>query len=136
MMEIILDQGPLELVPGQEISGTARWNMPNAPRDANLRLFWYTEGRGTTDVGLVDELPIQRMMPLHEERFRFTLPMGPYSFQGKLITLRWALELLLDKGKQSTRLDLMVSPWVEQVSLGTVGETPIATTPDAGSEMP
>lgn len=122
MLEIVLNQPPLELVPGQEINGLVRWDLPQAPRDAVLRLFWYTEGKGTTDVGIIADQSILRMMPIVEESFRFTLPYGPYSFKGKLITLCWALELLIDKGKQSSRLDLMVSPWVEQVTLGSVDD--------------
>jgi len=49
------------------------------------------------------------------------LPAAPYSFAGKLIALRWALELVVDHGRDVARIDLLVSPWVKQVELGAIG---------------
>jgi hypothetical protein len=112
-----INQDPNTLVPGQVIDGVAGWRLDDAPRDAILRLFWFTEGKGTCDVGVVEELTLPHHLAELSGTFRFTIPAAPYSFCGQLITLKWAIELLVDKGDLVERLDLIVSPWVEQVSL-------------------
>lgn len=112
-----INQDPTTLVPGQVIDGVAGWRLDDAPRDALLRLFWFTEGKGTCDVGVVEELTLPHHLAELSGTFRFTIPAAPYSFCGQLITLKWAIELLVDKGDLVERLDLIVSPWVEQVSL-------------------
>lgn len=101
--------------PGSSIRGKCGWRLPAAPREAAIRLFWYTEGRGTQDLGVVGEeiLPVQAAV--QEQAFNFTLPEGPYSFSGTLISLRWALELVLDRGREVARVDLLVSPWETEV---------------------
>lgn len=112
-----INQDPNTLVPGQVIDGVAGWRLDDAPRDAIIRLFWFTEGKGTCDVGVVEELSLPHHLAELSGTFRFTIPAAPYSFCGQLITLKWAIELLVDKGDLVERLDLIVSPWVEQVSL-------------------
>jgi len=99
--------------PGAVIEGEVGWQVDYRPEMAVLRLFWYTEGRGTQDVGIVEEKSLNPVSA-HEERFRFQLPDAPYSFKGILITLKWAVELVLDKGKDSARVDLVVSPWTKE----------------------
>lgn len=116
-----LNQDPATLVPGQVIDGTAGWQLEDPPRLAMLRLFWYTEGRGTQDVGIAEELELPAGQAIGQGAFRFTVPDAPYSFQGQLVTLKWAIELVLNKGKHVERLDLIVSPWVEQVKLSKAG---------------
>lgn len=112
-----LNQDPTTLVPGQVIDGTVGWHLDDAPKSAELRLFWFTEGRGTCDVGVVEELKLPNHLAALAGTFRFVLPAAPYSFNGQLVALKWAIELLLNNGKLVERLDLVVSPWVEQVSL-------------------
>lgn len=109
--------------PGQAVEGRVGWQEDHAPKNAVLRLFWYTEGKGTQDVGVAAELELPGHLPAHEEPFAFTLPEAPYSFSGKLIALRWALELVLHGGKNVTRLELLVSPWVKEAELGAVEDS-------------
>lgn len=116
-LTLTLNQDPSTIVPGQIIDGTVGWQLEDAPRTAVLRLFWYTEGRGTQDVGVVEELNLPTNLAQLSGTFRFTVPAAPYSFQGQLIALKWAIELLLNKQKLVERIELVVSPWVEQVSL-------------------
>ena len=116
-LTLTLNQDPSTIVPGQSIDGTVGWQLEDAPRTAVLRLFWYTEGRGTQDVGVVEELNLPTNLAQLSGTFRFTVPAAPYSFQGQLIALKWAIELLLNKQKLVERIELVVSPWVEQVSL-------------------
>lgn len=116
-LSLQLHQDPTTLVPGQVIEGSLGWRLDNPPKSAVLRLFWYTEGRGTMDVEVVEDLSLPTHLPEIQGTFRLSLPAAPYSFQGQLISLRWAIELILNNGKQVERLPLIVSPWVEQVTL-------------------
>jgi hypothetical protein len=105
--------------PGETLAGTADWKLdaPAQPDDVvELRLLWFTSGRGTPDAGLVETAPFEA--PAEEDRrdFRFRLPEGPYSFVGKLITLEWALEAVI-AGNVLGRLEITVSPTGEPVRL-------------------
>lgn len=122
MLKLECNEKVQELVPGQRITARAGWQMNERPKKAVLRLFWYTEGRGTQDVGIVEEKEFPSPGLSHNESFNFTLPNEPYSFSGKLISLRWALELVLNKGKEVERIDLIMSPWVEHVTLKAVSK--------------
>lgn len=119
-MTVQLNLDPTTLVPGQVVEGTAGWDLDDAPDQAVLRLFWYTEGRGTTDVGVVEDLQLPAGKTSCRGSFRFTIPELPFSFSGQLVSVKWAIELLLNGGKMAERLDLVVSPWVEQVKLSKV----------------
>lgn len=120
-LSLQLNQDPTTLVPGQVIDGVVEWRLDSPPKTAALRLFWYTEGRGTQDVGVVEEINLPTQRREGRGTFRFTIPLAPFSFQGQLVTVKWAVELLFNKGKDVQRLDLIVSPWVEQVKLQQVG---------------
>ena len=62
------------------------------------------------DVMVVDEVEIRNADASGGERFALQLPSGPYSFSGRLISLIWSLELLVDGGEEVTRRDLVMSP--------------------------
>lgn len=115
-----LNQDPTTLVPGQIIDGVVGWESKDPPSRPILRLFWYTEGRGTQDVSVVEELALPDDRSSCRGHFQFTIPDAPYSFRGPLITLKWALELVLNRGRNVERVELIVSPWVEQVTLAKV----------------
>lgn len=118
MLNLELNQDPATLVPGQRIEGKFSWNLQKPPQTAFVRLFWYTEGRGDQDVGIVAEHDVHTPSASHSATFQFDLPDSPCSFNGQLISLKWAIELVINKGKEVERIDLQVSPWVEVVTLG------------------
>lgn len=105
--------------PGEEIVGTASWLLDQPPEAVELRLFWYTRGKGTDEVNIVETVRFDH--PAQEERrpFRVTLPQSPYSFSGKLISLIWALELVALPSEDAERLDITLSPTGEEVVLHT-----------------
>ena len=96
--------------PGEEIAGVATWNLDRAPRTAEARLFWYTRGKGTVDAGVVETVRFDQAGPSDRREFRFHLPEAPHSFSGQLVSLLWAVELVLLPSKQTARLELTVSP--------------------------
>lgn len=105
--------------PGEEISGLVRWSGAAAD-SAELRLFWFTEGQGSRDVGLLAKEEWPQLPPSGERAFQFLLPNGPFSFSGTLISLRWALEVLVEPGGASARYDFVLGPEGRELVLGRV----------------
>jgi hypothetical protein len=103
--------------PGETVAGVASWELPEAPRAVEVRLFWYTEGKGTQDVEVVDSVRFESPPAAHQEAFELTLGEGPFSFSGKLISLLWAIELVVQHPNDAARLDLVVSPTGREVLL-------------------
>lgn len=103
--------------PGDEVVAAAYWKLERPPKAVQVRLFWFTRGKGTQDVTVVETVAFDR--PLMEEArpARFQLPEAPFSFSGKLISLTWALELVVDPSGESARVELIVSPTGEEILL-------------------
>ncbi len=95
--------------PGEEIGGQVSWRGARAPKSVELRLFWHTKGRGDRDTATIWEKNFEA--PLAEERRDFTLaaPLGPPSFSGKLVSLLWSMELVID-GKGVRVEDIVIAP--------------------------
>lgn len=121
-LELTLADARYKYRPCETIRGQFAWRTVDRPiKTLELRLFWYTQGKGTQDLGLVQSRRFGALPPSGQQSFEFRLPDGPYSFSGKLITLSWALELLAQPGKDACRLDLVVSPTQSEIFLPTLG---------------
>lgn len=103
--------------PGDRVEGTASWYLEKAPRSVELRLFWYTQGKGTQDVEIVRTVPFDSPGAVDSRAFSVELPVAPYSFSGKLISLIWALEVVAEPGGDTGRLEITVSPTGVEVLL-------------------
>jgi hypothetical protein len=101
--------------PGEELIGSVGWDMDDAPRSAELRLYWHTEGRGDRDSAVVQTVRFDAPQAQDQRDFRLTLPPGPYSFSGKLVSLLWALELIV--GRETRQVELVLSPLGREVNL-------------------
>lgn len=104
--------------PGEAVSGTFSWSLDEAPESLSVRLLWFTQGKGTVDVGVVDERPMAAAEPFGQQGFRFRVPEGPYSFSGRLISLLWAVEAVATDPDAVTRVNLVVSPTLVEVLVG------------------
>lgn len=104
--------------PGETIRGRVTWQVDEPPQSAELRLFWYTSGKGTEDVENVDSVVFQTPQANDNRDFSLTLPRQPFSFSGKLISLVWAIELIVEPGSNVERQEFIMSPSGEEVELG------------------
>lgn len=109
--------------PGEELRGEATWHLAAAPESLSLRLFWYTQGKGTQDVEVAETLEIEPSAEGSRE-FRFLLPEGPYSFSGTLISLVWAVELVAEPGGEAARAEIVVSPTGREIRIGAPDSPP------------
>ena len=103
--------------PGGRVQGSVTWNLEKLPKDFEVRLFWVTRGIGTEDLQVVEKVSIE---PRKQGEFRleFTLPEGPYSFSGKLISLVWAVECVANPSHHCARQEIIVSPTGGEILLG------------------
>lgn len=108
--------------PGGTVAGDASWHLDVEVEAIEVRLFWYTQGKGTQDVEVIDSLRVEGPDPSGHTRFSFQLPSGPYSFSGQLITLDWALEAVALPGEETSRVELLVGPRPVEVSIQGSGE--------------
>lgn len=108
--------------PGEELAGDLKWSAEKSPQLLELRLFWFTRGKGTEDAGIVANLKFEQPLPRESRSFRLRLPEAPYSFSGSLISLAWALELIAYPSKEVIRREFTMGPGKQEVRLQTVSE--------------
>ena len=116
-LEIALDGGRDAFRPSETVCGRVSWVLDTPPEAVELRLFWYTEGRGDRDAGIARTLRIEAPGAHGSQDFELELPSGPYSFSGRLISLVWALELVALPAEGATRREILVGPTGVEVSL-------------------
>ena len=116
-LSIHLPDDQAVFAPGQSLQGSVQWRLETAPEHLELSLFWYTSGKGTRDVGVVETVTFDRPGTLGSKGFSFDLPLGPYSFSGRLISLIWALELTCSSGSETVRREIVVSPSGREIVL-------------------
>lgn len=109
VLRIDLENDARNFQPGEEVRGRLTWSGGDKVEGAFLRLFWYTSGKGDRDYYIEAEEkfdgPSASNVP-----FRFRLPEGPYSFSGKLISLIWALEIVVNPSGETEKVDIVVAP--------------------------
>lgn len=108
--------------PAAIVRGKLLWSVAIPPQEIHLTLGWGTEGRGTVDTKIECELKWATDALAGEEPFVFQLPASPYSFSGQLISLSWSLAVSTRKGKASTHLDIVVSPYGTPIDLPFIDE--------------
>lgn len=107
------------LRPGEILRGTARWSGPATPDSAEARLIWFTRGKGTCDSAIVATETFAHPTPEEPHAFQFTLPDFPFSFSGKLVSVVWAVELVLDPDA-SAIAEFILAPEGREITLPTI----------------
>ncbi|MEW6076638.1 MAG: hypothetical protein AB1724_02370 [Thermodesulfobacteriota bacterium] len=103
--------------PGETVEGKAAWQADSPPGKIFLRLFWFTRGKGTEDVGMVSEVVFDHPPATGARPFSLALPLSPYSFSGQLVSLTWALELSAEGSDQTAVKEIVVSPFGQEIDL-------------------
>ena len=123
LIEIHLDRGGDAYRPGESVTGAVSWQLDAPATGVEVRLFWYTRGKGTTDVRVVKAQQFDVPGMAGHRAFQFVLPEEPYSFSGKLVSLIWAIEAVVQPGERSGRQELVVAPGGREIELGTVDKS-------------
>src|SRR5687767_10156158 len=66
-----------------------------APERVEVRLFWFTTGSAPRQIGMAAKAVFANPSGSDTRRFEFVLPAKPWSFEGRLAGLRWAVEAVL-----------------------------------------
>ncbi len=105
---------------GEKIVGSVRWSELGEPvENIEVRLIWYTQGKGDRDVTIVDQQTLPATAASGQSEFEFTAPVGPYSFSGKLISLIWAIEVIALPRRDSESTNIVIGPGGKEVFIGT-----------------
>lgn len=105
--------------PGDLLEGVVFWDLPEAPATIELRLFWQTQGKGTQDVEIVHVEKFDRPVKQDRRPFRISLPIGPYSVSGKLVSVVWGVEVVTSTGSAGNT-GIVLSPTGQELRLDRV----------------
>ncbi len=123
--DLVLRGAKTAFLPGETVEGAVSFNL-DAPTEAiEVRLVWFTMGKGTQDVSVVDSSRLEAPGGGGELPFSFTLPTAPHSFSGKLISLIWAVEALVlptKLGSDNARIEFVMAPEGREIELPTEEE--------------
>lgn len=103
--------------PGETLQGLVTWSATCAPRRVEVRLFWFTTGVAPQQIGLAEKTVFNQPVAQDSRRFAFVLPATPWSFQGQLTVLRWAVEAVLLPSRTCARTIFDCSPHREAILL-------------------
>ena len=117
VLQLSLDRTPAVFRPGESVAGRATWREAAESRSVAVRLYWTTSGRGSTDTEVVAESVVENPSEQGETRFSLLLPSTPPSFSGKLITLSWGVELLVEPCEHAAQVEIVVSPTEKEIRL-------------------
>ncbi|MDB4766206.1 hypothetical protein OAG71_00815 [bacterium] len=97
--------------PGDSIAGNVRWaDLPESTEDLEVRLIWFTIGKGDQDSQFVDVKKVNSPSSKGFVDFEFVAPHRPNSFAGKLIALEWAVEVIAFPQREAEQAKLTISP--------------------------
>lgn len=117
---IALTDGRTAYAPGEDLIGSITWCSSERPAWLELRLFWYTEGKGTQDIGVATTERFTDPGQEGEKSFRLKAPSHPLSCSGRLVSIRWALELVSSDDQPVIKVDLVIGPGAQEIVLGHV----------------
>jgi hypothetical protein len=117
MIRIGLRENQVAFRPGETIEGAVLWELPGAPEVAEVRLIWFTRGKGTEDGTTVATVKFDNPAAGDTRQFSFPAPNGPYSFSGTLIAVIWAVEFVAKPGKDFERIEIVIAPEGREVTL-------------------
>jgi hypothetical protein len=117
MLTLTTEAGQAAFQPGAQAIVIAEWRLDEPAEYVELRLLWYTRGKGDADTSVVQTLRFDAPPPQDTKRLGIQLPDAPYSFSGKLVSLLWALELVAHPSGESSRLELVIAPAGKEVLL-------------------
>ncbi len=117
MIRLGLRENKTVFQPGEEIAGAVLWDFPKPKKIVEIRLVWSTRGKGTEDVAVVAKQAADTSKLADTTTFSFIAPAAPHSFNGTLIALIWAVELIVEPGDEFERIEITIAPGGKEIVL-------------------
>lgn len=121
MISISLEQQGSGFVPGDPVSAAIEWSLDEEPQSLDVRLVWNTSGRAKEHVCVAATTTIDAPGRSGRRRVQFRAPEGPYSFDGRLVSLTWAIEAVAGE-LADARTEIVIAPRGQAVLLHKDGE--------------
>lgn len=115
--------------PGDSLEGTVYWELSQSPESMALALVYKTYGKGDSDVLVASkqDLAVGNLAVGNQSsgqvNFQVPVPLGPYSFDGTLISGKWTIEAQSTKPRESVELPITIAPGGQALKLEKIGET-------------
>jgi hypothetical protein len=122
MLEVQTVDEEIAFNPGDEVRVRVTWDMPNTPERIDLSLGWHTMGKGDRDESVSEKIELDDVGQEQSIELRITLPDGPYSFSGQLISLIWSLQAVARPSGETATHEIVVAPGKMEVQLTEVEE--------------
>lgn len=126
-LEIELRDKKTQFSPDEWIEGDVNWSFSAPQKRLEIRLLWFTQGKGTTDLGVVRTETVEAPhaqtgigLSSGSQAFRFRLPEAPHSFSGQLISLVWAVEVEAFPSKIAVQREFVMAPNGAEIELSRV----------------
>jgi len=112
MLKIELEYGNTNFTPGEKLKGTVSWQLESTQEPLEVHLLWRTSGKGTEDIKVVESLTVDLTGTQGDHEFEISMPAGPYSFDGPIISLEWVIEAVCgdEVSEQGIQLSLTGYP--------------------------
>jgi hypothetical protein len=122
MIRLGLRENQTAFRPGEIIAGAVLWEFAKAPQLAEVRLLWFTRGKGTEDAETIATVKFDAPPAADTREFSFEAPDEPYSFSGTLIALIWAVEFVAKPGSEFERIEITIAPDAREIALPRIAQ--------------
>ncbi|MGC4030703.1 MAG: hypothetical protein QM754_02990 [Tepidisphaeraceae bacterium] len=93
------------------VRATAAWELDRVPKRIEVRLYYTTQGKGTTDTVVVASEKNESPQAGGRWDVSLTIPAdAPSTYDGRLLSIRWGVEAVTDKSKEFADATFTVSP--------------------------
>lgn len=119
MIAISLEEQPGAFSPGDPVLATIEWSLDDEPQSIEVRLVWNTSGRAREHVAVASTMKIDAPGRTGRRKVELRAPEGPYSFDGQLVSLTWAIEAVAGDIADA-RAEIVIAPRGRPVQLHAV----------------
>jgi hypothetical protein len=116
LLQIEFDGGRTAYRPGDVVTGHAAWQVEEIS-SVEVRFLWYTGGQGTFDMQVVASTKVDNPQRTGRTPFRYQLRDSPYSFSGSLVSLQWAVDVVIEPGDRLARAKFVMAPDAKEIQL-------------------
>ena len=107
-IQINIKDDNIMFLPGDEIEGEVRWELPQAPAGFVVNVYWFTDGSVSN---IVEGLELNSVDASGTLPFKFSLPVTPYSYSGNLFSISWEIEAYSVSPDERCARPFIMSPY-------------------------